>query len=154
MNFDSRFVLSMRCEAPVLPALDSHHLLAGRPLESSSSGSGTVLIAILGMGDKTGLCLAHGPQSLGLPVELAMLAGDSGSVKGVKLACEPDIGLLSDMKEPIESVRVGRGMDEADDGSVDAGHGTAVGVGCIVRHKLRVRSITSAASIDAKAVEY
>ena len=129
MNLDSRFVRSIRCDAPVLPALDSHHLLAGRPLEFSSS-SGTVLMAILGIGDNTGLCRAQGPRSRGSPAELAILAGDSGSVSGVKFACEPDIGLLSDMNEPIESLRPGRGIDEADDGSVETGLGALVGVGC------------------------
>jgi hypothetical protein len=111
-------------------------------------------MAMLGIGERTGLCRAHGPQSLGLPVELAMLAGDSGSVSGVKLATEPEIGLFNDKNDPIESVRLGCGIDDADDGSVDAGRGALVGVGCMVRHKFRVRSITSAASMDAKAVEY
>ena len=83
-----------------------------------------------------------------------MLAGDSGSVNGVKLVCEPDIGLFSDMKEPIESLRPGRGIDEAEDGSVDAGLGAPVGVGCCVRHRFRVRSRTSGASMDTNAAAY
>lgn len=83
-----------------------------------------------------------------------MLAGDSGSVRGVKLACEPDMGVLRDMKDPIESLRVGRGIEDADDGSVDAGLGALVGVGCCVLHKFLVRSTTSGASMDAKAAAY
>jgi hypothetical protein len=153
INLDSRFVRSMRCEAPVLPALDSHHLEAGRPREQSSSG--TVLIAMLGIGESTGLCLAQGPRSRGSPpAELAMLAGDSGSVKGVKLACEPDMGLFNDMYEPMESLRAGRGSEDAEEGSVEAGLGALVGVGCCVRHKFLVRSSTSGASMVENAAAY
>jgi hypothetical protein len=64
------------------------------------------------------------------------------------------MGLFSDMNDPIESLRVGRIIDDADDGSVDAGLGALVGVGCCVRHRFLVRSSTSGASMEAKAGEY
>jgi hypothetical protein len=58
------------------------------------------------------------------------------------------------MNEPMESLLFGRAIDAAEDGSVDAGLGATVGVGCCVRHKFRVKSSTSGASIEAKAAEY
>lgn len=109
---------------------------------------------MLGIGDSTGLCLAHGPRSRGSPCELATLAGDSGSVKGVKFACEPDIGLFKDIKEPLESLLYGRGIEDADEGSVGAGSGALVGVVCGMRHRFLVKSSTSIASMDTNAAAY
>jgi len=52
MNLDSLLDLSIRWLAPEEPASDSHQRLADLPLDSCSSG--TVLIAMLRMGERTG----------------------------------------------------------------------------------------------------